>query len=360
METEDGCEGKLAAIAAQFSSSVKQITSLGNGLINDTYRVDTGSDTLVLQRINRQVFPEPVKIMSNLGVLSAHLRAKCGHPVDLQFPELVFTLSGDTHVIAGDDVWRALKFIGHTESLETVRDLSDAYQTGLALGRFHRLFSDLDPQVMIDTLPGFHITPNYLDRYHRVLIDRKVAMDNPDSRYCAEFISVYWAIAGDLEKAKSLGQLRLKVTHGDPKLNNFLFDIRTRQVVSLIDLDTVKPGLWHYDIGDCLRSCCHRQENDEFDIEIASACLKGYLSETRVFFSQSDYTFLYPAIRLIPFELGLRFFTDYLEGNRYFKVTEPSQNLHRAVAQFRLCSSILAQEKSLSSLIDQYNGPESS
>ena len=141
--------------------------------------------------------------------------------------------------------------------------------------------------------------------------------------------------------------------HGDPKLNNFLFDKRTHKIVSIIDLDTVKPGLVHYDIGDCLRSCCHSTGPVEFDLAICSALLKSYLIEADAFFTECDYQYLYPAIRLIPFELGIRFYTDYLEGNRYFKVTESKQNLHRAVAQFRLCASIVAQESAIKELISR-------
>ena len=145
----------------------------------------------------------------------------------------------------------------------------------------------------------------------------------------------------------------LRIIHGDPKLNNFLFDKRGQEVVGIIDLDTVKPGLVHYDIGDCLRSCCHILETDEFDLAVCAALLESYLAEAGTFFSEHDYRYLYPAIRLIPFELGLRFYTDYLEGNRYFKVAEPEQNLQRAAQQFRLCESIIARESAIQSLIDQ-------
>jgi Ser/Thr protein kinase RdoA (MazF antagonist) len=147
--------------------------------------------------------------------------------------------------------------------------------------------------------------------------------------------------------------LSLRVIHGDPKLNNFLFDQDSKQIVSIIDLDTVKPGLVHYDLGDCLRSCCHRLQSNEFDLDICAALLRSYLSEAGAFFTDDDYRYLYAAIQLIPFELGLRFYTDYLEGNQYFKVTDPEQNLLRAVDQFRLCESIMAQESALKTLIEQ-------
>ena len=138
--------------------------------------------------------------------------------------------------------------------------------------------------------------------------------------------------------------------HGDPKLNNFLFDNRSKKAISLIDLDTVKPGLVHYDIGDCLRSCC-QSENNQFDLDCCAALLKSYLLEAGAFFTDHDIAYLYAAIRLIPFELGLRFYTDYLHGNCYFKVTAPEQNCQRAIQQFRLCENIMASETTIKQLI---------
>ena len=154
-----------------------------------------------------------------------------------------------------------------------------------------------------------------------------------------------------LEQAKNNGQLSLRVIHGDPKLNNMLFSNHTGEVISLIDLDTVKPGLIQYDIGDCLRSCCQRADSFDFDLDICAVILKAYIRETRSFLLTQDYQYLFPAIQLLAFELGLRFFTDYLEGNRYFKVCEPEQNLHKAISQFQLMQSIQRQEKQIRKLI---------
>ena len=338
------------AIARQFAKTVTGLSPLGNGLINDTFLVSTASSPFVLQRINRSVFPAPEQIMDNLVQLSWHLEQK---PSKLKIPALIKTTGKqDFYRDAQGDYWRALEFIGHSESLETITHIDQARQTGFALGHFHRLVSDLDPALLHDTLPGFHIAPGYLSRYHQIVMQSRVQSD-PESRYCAAFIAGYQHLADELETAKQQGLLALRVIHGDPKLNNFLFDRRNQKIVSIIDLDTVKPGLVHYDIGDCLRSCCHNLATNEFDLKLCAALLGSYLSEADAFFSDPDYRYVYAAIRLIPFELGLRFYTDYLEGNRYFKVTEPGQNLQRAAGQFRLCESIMAQEPAIQSLIDQ-------
>lgn len=339
----------LLLIALQFSNrqAIADLQPLGNGLINDTYLVTTAAACFVLQRINRQVFPVPELISANLLALNQHARQKDG--AKLQLPETLKTNAGQLFYQAGNgDFWRAQSFIADTKSLETLGSSADAEQAGFALGHFHHLFSDLDPALLHDTLPGFHITPRYLSHYHRVLGEAPIK-----DPYCGDFIEQSGHLADTLAQAEQQGLLPLRVTHGDPKLNNFLFDVQTGRVVSLIDLDTVKPGLVHYDIGDCLRSCCQTFEPIGFNLDICAGLLKSYLTEAGAFFTEHDYQFLYPAIQLIPFELGLRFYTDYLEGNRYFKVTEPEQNLRRAADQFRLCENIMAQESAIKSLIAQ-------
>ncbi len=343
----------LLAIAHQFNKAAIEISPLGNGLINDTFLVSTESSHFVLQRINRKIFPEPDQIMENLIILNRHLEQKSSTEVKLKIPDILKTAtSHDFYQDEQGECWRALDFIENTESLETIGNISQAQQIGFALGHFHRLVSDLDPLRLHDTLPGFHIAPGYLSHYHQVLMQTPKSLA-PESLYCAEFIANFQHISYDLEAAKQQGLLSLRVIHGDPKLNNFLFDQQTKKIVSIIDLDTVKPGLVHYDIGDCLRSCCHNLESNEFYLDICAAILRSYLSEAGAFFSDNDYRYLYPAIQLIPFELGLRFYTDYLEGNRYFKVTGPEQNLQRASGQFQLCESIMAQESAIKTLIEQ-------
>ncbi|HEY8157452.1 MAG TPA: phosphotransferase [Methylobacter sp.] len=340
----------LLPIAKQFASAVTGIAPLGNGLINDTYLVTTPSSPFVLQRINRMVFPAPEQIMTNLMTLNQHIAQKASASVKMQIPEILKTANNEArYQDENGNCWRALSFIANTESIEIIGSVGDAEQIGFALGHFHRLTSDLNPLLLHDTLPGFHITPGYLKHYHQVR-QQPVKLEN---RYCAEFIARFQPAADDLEAAGQQGLLSLRVIHGDPKLNNFLFDKHSKKIVSIIDLDTVKPGLVHYDIGDCVRSCCHTSEPAVFDLNICAALLKSYLNEAGAFFTEHDYHYLYPAIRLIPFELGIRFYTDYLQGNRYFKVTEPEQNLHRAIDQFRLCKSIMAQESAIKTLISQ-------
>jgi Ser/Thr protein kinase RdoA (MazF antagonist) len=348
---------ELLPIARQFTGSSSAVLPLGNGLINETYLVTTASEPFVLQCINAHVFPEPEAVLTNLAEIGRYLASKTPDAVRLQIPRLLKSETGGDSVRDEQGrIWRAISYIAESISLETLGDLHEARQAGFALGHFHHLLSDLNPSRLKDTLPGFHITPAYLARYREV---RATADSRSLNKECAAFIERHQAMADDLEAAKRQGLLPLRIIHGDPKLNNFLFDINRQKAIGLIDLDTVKPGLLHYDIGDCLRSCCHRLENDAFDPEIGEAILASYLGEAGRFFTGPDYEYLYPAIRLIPFELGLRFYTDHLEGNRYFKVEGPEQNLQRALGQFRLCESVIAQERSIRRLIESLRGKTS-
>ncbi|MEK7206864.1 MAG: phosphotransferase, partial [Pseudomonadota bacterium] len=184
------------------------------------------------------------------------------------------------------------------------------------------------------------------------------AAANQDLLYCLQFVETRWNLTRVLETARRDGKLAVRVIHGDTKLNNFLFDITSGKAVSLIDLDTVQPGLIHYDIGDCLRSCANPAGESladigtvHFDLDISRAILRQYLAETKGFLTQVDYDYIYDAIHLIPFELGLRFLTDYLEGDSYFKTEWRGQNLHRAMVQFRLTESIERNERAIRSLV---------
>lgn len=342
-------------IARQFQqdSSPLTLSALGNGLINDTYLVSSVHSQWVLQRINAQVFPQPQWIMDNLHLFKTHVQQKPPSQVRLNIPAVLMTTAQQYHVIdMTGHYWRALQFVPNSFSKEQLEDLNDAAQIGQALGHFHALSSDLDANLLHDTLPGFHIAPDYLNAYQQALAVVKDIEADADYRFCLNYIADHQAMVNVLEAAKVRGELPLRVMHGDPKVNNFLFDRHTQQVISLIDLDTVKPGLLHYDIADCLRSCCHNGVDDTFDLDIAEVILKNYLAEVRGFFNAADYQYLYTAIELIPFELGLRFFTDYLQGNRYFKVTDLKQNCRRAVQQFKVSASVLKQRQAIEKLVE--------
>lgn len=361
-------ERQEAAVAALLPGrEVVGFAPLGFGHINDTLLVTFASGIprrAVLQRLNRAVFPEPEKIMANLAVLAEHLAARLVlEPPGWADPRMVVRPLGG---VAGQpyfrdpvgDFWRLITYVEDAEPKERLDTPELAREAGRALGIFHRLVADLDPSRLFDTLPGFHVTPVYLAVYDRLHAAGRGGGELPGEADCREVVESHRELAGVLEEAAGRGVLHPRVIHGDPRLANLLFDRVTGRAVALVDLDTVKPGLLHYDLGDCLRSCCNPAGDDpedpvavRFDLEIGREVLTGYLTEAGATLRDGDYHFIYPALRLLTFELGLRFFSDHLAGDLYFRAARPGHNLQRALGQFRLLAGIEAQEEQILRLI---------
>ncbi|NEP15890.1 MAG: aminoglycoside phosphotransferase family protein [Leptolyngbya sp. SIO4C1] len=365
--TPDALTNGLLPIASQFvrQGQVTQIQPLGNGNINDTFlvRVDAArTDTcFVLQRLNTQVFPCPQQVMHNIHIYTEHVRQRLVHspPAESrrwEIPRVLLTQTGQNGWLSPEgSFWRALSFIPQALTVETLQTREQAQEVGFGLGMFHTLISDLPPEQLADTLVGFHIAPRYLQQYETVLA---ALPETAEAQYCYTFIAARQAQIGVLEQAKQRGKLPLRSIHGDPKVNNILFDKATRQAISLVDLDTIKPGLVHYDIGDCLRSGCNllgeetdRWQTVRFELDLCESMLQGYCAIANAFLTPADYAYLYDAIWLLPYELGLRFFTDYLAGDVYFKTTYAKHNLARALVQFKLVESIEAQESAIRAII---------
>ena len=358
----------LVVVANQFKPQGKVIAveEYGNGNVNDTFRVTLDSKEekhFILQRINTQVFRRPELIMLNMRTFSEHVRNRLKHaPIDVdrrwEVVRVLLAEDGQDHWIDDEgSFWRGISFIEGAQSFETIKDIRHAKEVGFALGMFHNLLSDLPSDRLADTLEGFHITPSYLHYYDRVLAGNRPRKSH-EVDYGLQFIKERRAWSNVLEDARGQGRLSPRPIHGDPKVNNVMMDRATGLAVSIVDLDTVKPGLVHYDIGDCLRSGCNPlgEETEDweqvrFDLELCRAILQGYLSLTREFLTENDYECLYDAVRLIAFELGLRFFTDYLEGNVYFKANHQEHNLTRALVQFKLTESIEAQKTAIRFII---------
>ena len=354
------------AMANNFvhSGQVVDLKPFGNGNINDTFLVTVDvpvNHQFVLQRINTQVFPHPQWVMDNMRTVTEHIHQQLqSKSIDRRWetPRVLLTQDGQDHV--EDEVgsfWRAISFIAHAESLDFIQDIDHAREVGFALGRFHRLIQAIPATSLKDTLEGFHITPRYLEQYQTVLSTNPVPRC-PQVEYCLDVVRDRLSLASILEDAKYRGDLPVRIMHGDPKVNNIMMDIATQKSISVIDLDTVKPGLIHYDIGDCLRSGCNHlgeeAENSDsvtFDLGLCSGVLQGYLPEMHTILNPIEYEYIFDAVRVITFELGLRFLTDHLAGNIYFKAKDDEHNLRRSIVQFRLMESLEAQEKEVRELV---------
>ena len=351
-------EAREMAERFALGDRVESVEPLGRGLINDTFLVTAGREGWVLQRINGDVFPQPERIMGNLSALSAHLG---GDPsLDLQIPALIRTTDGNSFCRGADGgLWRLMEFVAGAHTLDRLESEAQAREVGRALGVFHRLVSDLPLERLAVTLPGFHETPAYVARFFEVLgRDARMAR-SAEIQHLAEFAAARrGACTNVLEEARRSARIPRRVIHGDPKLDNILFDATGARAIGLIDLDTVQPGLVHYDIGDCLRSSCKRRGTSPggvsgaaFDLGLCRAVLGAYADQTRGFITPAEIALVYDGIRLIPFELGLRFLTDHLEGNRYFRVRWPGENLEKAQIQFALLEDIERKQRGIVAII---------
>ena len=361
----------VEAIAGRFHprERITAIRSLGSGNVNDTFlvthqghRPSGPAGSFVLQRLNTRVFERPELVMRNLVALGDHVQRRLASPPEelrgrrWEVPQVVRCQQEGHWVEQDGEFWRSITYIGAATTTDVILNRDHAREVGYGLGMFHSLISDLPTEDLADTLENFHVTPAYLKRYDSVIKSRCTRDDAVDSA-CA-FIEARRDGIDVLEAALQRGDLKQRPIHGDPKINNVMIDDASGHAVGLIDLDTVKPGLVHYDIGDCLRSCCNRagEETDDlntvvFDLELCEAILDGYLSVAHQFLSDWDLNYLPDCIRLIPLELGLRFLTDHLEGDLYFRTDHHGHNLQRAAVQFRLTESVEQQLPQIKAMV---------
>jgi len=282
-----------------------------------------------------------------------------------QLQRIITTRDNRDLVITDDgECWRAISLIESATAHEKVESPEHALEAGVVMGQFQRLISDIVIDSLDDTLPGYHITPAYLAEFDEVLstdaAQRRLKAATT-AIYCERFINERRSFVSVLEDACKRGELEHRPVHGDPKISNIMIDNATGKGTCIIDLDTVKPGLIHYDFGDCLRSCCNLAGEEAknldkvvFDTNLCAAIVRGYMRHANDFLTDWDRHYLFDAVRLISFELGLRFFTDYLNGDRYFKTEYDSQNLNRAQVQFKLCESIEIREQTIRDILARY------
>ena len=344
---------RITTVLAHFFTAEQiencTVHSLGTGRINDTYLVQTLSTSVVLQRINSSVFSEPDIVAENFFHVSKHLIRCHVSGSNVQWAKSITTLNGDPwfHDPFGD-IWRVQSYIPASRIQPVELSLLQVTQLGATLALFHLLLSSLDHRLLKNPLPGFHHLPTYESEYKKVAsqIDEK----DDDELYCRAIIESLRDDAFILPLAIEGKVLVEHVIHGDPKIDNFIFG-ETGDVIGLIDLDTVYLNVLQVDIGDCLRSLCNLGGEEDrggvFDLQLCGAFLKGYVQESGQLLSATERHYIYDALLSITYELGMRFFTDHLAGDIYFKVQRRGDNLNRAVSQFLLAEDIVRKENGI-------------
>jgi hypothetical protein len=353
----------VRSVAQQFQIYGEFINAgpYGSGHINDTYSAvfNQGGTPVryIVQRINHNVFKTPVALMENVQRVTTHINRKAADQPD--YTRFGLTLipardGGAWHRDPEGNYWRTYIFIENARTYDAVESPQQAFQAAKAFGRFQKLLSDLPAPRLHDTIPNFHHSPSRFAK-----LEAGIAADSADRAKLArpeiEFALQHKPITGVLLAAG----LPERVTHNDTKLNNVMLDDKTGEGICVIDLDTVMPGLVPYDFGDIVRTSTCPAREDERDLSkiqmqfpMFEALARGYLSTAAEFLTQAERQHLVFSGKLITFEIGIRFLTDFLEGDVYFKVHREGHNLDRCRTQFKLVESIERQEDQMNKLVE--------
>lgn len=359
----------LKSIAEQFEipGAYLAAETYGAGHINDTfllrYECATTTTAYIIQCINHTIFTDPAALMQNIERVCAHLKLKYAAQSDASRRFLDFQICKTSgtylcHDKATDSFWRAYRFVENAHTFDILETPAQAFQAARAFGCFQRDLADMPGERLNDIIPDFHHTPKRFEQLERAveadscdrlaLVQEELAFAMARKHICSRLLDLHAA-----------GQLPERITHNDCKLNNVLIDDVSAEGICVIDLDTVMPGFVLYDFGDMVRTGTSPAAEDERDLskvemrmEMFEALAKGYLEGTAGFLSEIERGLLPFSAKLITLTIGLRFLTDFLNGDCYFKTQRPNHNLDRCRAQFRLLESIEEQESAMMAFVD--------
>jgi len=352
-------------IIAHFNiqGDVTETEPFGSGHINDTYLVKTTAENgifYLLQKINNYVFKDVEGLMSNMVYVTDHLKHKIEGAGDPEREVLTLVKCKDGKYYCEDEqggFWRMTYFLKDTRSYDLVTTTQQAYQGGVAFGRFQYLLSDLDPGLLIDTIPNFLNMENRLENLHKAIAGDSAGRKKKVQTEL-EFLLSRADEMTEIVKLGKAGVLPLRITHNDTKFNNILLD-KDNNVQCVIDLDTVMPGYVAYDFGDAIRSIINTAVEDEKDlstiqlnIPLFAEFTKGYLSQTISFLTGEELKSLVKGVLLLPYMQAVRFLTDYLDGDVYYKTHSEEHNLQRTLAQMQLLKMLEANKEKLKDIVE--------
>ncbi len=354
--------GKHFEIPGDFLEAVP----LGAGHINDTflasYNFEGAAFRYTQQRINTNIFDDTDAVMENIARVTEHLAARleAAGVADIGRRAVAVVPATDgtpCYHDPGGNCWRTYRFIEGARTSETIASKAEAYAAAKMFGEFQKLLADLPPPRLHETIPDFHNTPK---RYHALVaaIEADTCNRATAAREEIEFALNNCASAGLLLDAHARGDITERITHNDTKINNILFDEETNEALCVIDLDTVMPGLGLYDFGDLVRTSTSPAAEDEQDLTkvnmqlpLFDALVHGYLDATAEVLTEVEEDLLPDSGRPITLETGIRFLTDHLAGDAYFKTHRPNHNLDRCRTQFALIRSMDEQWGEMESVV---------
>ncbi len=357
----------LLHILSQFQLAEKAVSAepFGNGHINDTLRVKTekGEIKYILQRINHLIFTDVDMLQNNISIVTSHIRKKleeCGEP-DLDRKVLTFlpTHEGKSYYFDGENYWRVCLFIPNSITYEEVTpELS--YNAGKAFGRFQAMLADLPEGTLGETIPNFHNMEFRLEQFHDAVKNNVAGRLDEVKELVEEIEKRAYAMCAQ-ERLYRDGSLKKRTNHCDTKVNNMLFDAETKNVLCVIDLDTVMPGFVLSDIGDFIRTGanCGAEDDENLDnvhvnLDIFKAYTRGYMETAKAFLTPTEIKLLPYGGRLLTYMQTVRFLTDYINGDTYYKIHSPKHNLIRTKAQFKLLQSLEAHAEEMDAFMKEW------
>lgn len=361
-------EHDVKSVAEHFKLDGRLIRSgpFGNGHINDTYSLTCREDgreiRYVIQRINHQVFKNPPAMMENIRRVTNHIRRKVQEQnIKLALRQLVVIDAEDGADFFQDEqgnYWRVYNRIEGALTYDTLESPELAYEAARMFGWFQRMLTDLPGPQLHETIPDFHTTPKRLKTF------REVLQQDPYNRAKEagaeiDFVLENAGICDVLLGHAGQGEIPVRITHNDTKINNVMLDEKTHEGVCVIDLDTVMPGLSLYDFGDMVRTATNPAEEDQRDLSkvtmrmpIFEMLVRGFAEETHTFLTPTEKKHLVFTGKLITFEQMIRFLADHLAGDIYYKIHRDGHNLDRCRTQMKMIRSIIAQEDQMNALAE--------
>ncbi|MBG7628871.1 MAG: aminoglycoside phosphotransferase family protein [Bacteroidetes bacterium] len=345
---------QLKIVFSQFDDSTEVVSykELASGHINDTYLIETSNKkNFVLQRINQGVFKDVPGLINNKVAISKHIQEKLSHLPENERERKVLTFVGTKdgapfYFDKNGDYWNMMVYITDSITYETIKNEEIAYEGGKLIGDFLNRTNDFDASQLIEVIPKFHDMSSRFSQFEdslKVASTERLIQSN-------QSINLVWRLKDEmhiLQNLKESGAIKLRVTHNDTKISNVLFDTN-KKGLCVIDTDTVMPGIVHYDFGDAIRTICNSAAEDEknlalvdFNIDYYNAYVKGFLKEMKASLSPIELKYLPLGAKTMIFIMALRFLTDFLNGDIYYKTKYPDHNLDRAKNQFKLIESLV-------------------
>lgn len=349
-----------------FEGKLLEIEKFGSGHINTTYLAKYESDnkiiSYVIQEVNTNVFKNIDALMGNVFAVTSFLREKIkenGGDPDRETLNYMKTTEGDLYYRSADEkCYRAYRFVDNSKCCDSVSSAEIFEKSGLAFGRFQKYLSDFPATTLVETIPDFH---NTIWRFENEFLPAVKADKAGRAEQCRNEIEFVMNRKNDCCRFTDLiakGEIPIRVTHNDTKLNNVLFDNDSDEAICVIDLDTVMPGLALYDFGDSIRfgaNTCAEDEKDTskiaIDLDYFKAYAQGFLKEAGESFTQTEKDNLAFSAKLMTLECGMRFLTDYLNGDTYFRTAYPKHNLVRAKDQLALVADMEKHMDEMESII---------